>query len=920
MSDSPGDSRFDYLGEAGEPDTDQKSVSRPEKSAFPASSRGGVLKVLGLMALLWAAIQVIWFWRTNISLFHQGERRPLGVFSGLFTTDWSFSLANTPPAELLVAVLTAGLTTVLGILALRAFEIRLRSRLAIALGFTVGLGLSGIVFEFVIMAGALKLPFVLIAWTCLFAAFGIILAGQRRAPVWRWWGRRPGDPQRLVPVLDKPGQVRRDLISTFGPSQDEIPTMHRPERVVWWVLFSLIVLMTLAIFWHAVFYPETYWDSLILYLGYARMTFLEGGFPIKVAGQVGIGLGANYPHMFSNYGAAASTMAGGWSDLPLRFVAPFAATLAVILVYDAILAATGRRIVAMAGALLFRAVPLGIAYSTYASNYSFAILFTAALLYTAVLFARTRLPGVFVLLTFIPAAAMHVNYLMGILWVPWFVAVLCGMRRRKAASHGSIHREEVDYGTEIYDFLGDDETQSEEKDHGASRMELSAGDAVCIGTLLKSRVFYSTVIVCMFLGSTWYVRNWVVTGNPVYAFFPGIFTTTRNYNPEVMESAGLEWFRNGDGIGRLAEQFADYDAGRSFRNQDSENFQREATLRHRLMASWLYWQGFETFRIDAAGSPKGGRGFLADRLFYLLDVDDFALERPDRASNPFHDSIAFLHSSHAYKAAPLVLGFMFPGIMLGLLLLLFRRSAIAQEMEPEHGVCYSTLYWSSLAVLTCMLGYHYLIADLYLYQIIPFLVPAAILGSFPVLAWHRAESAIESVLEVFGGILLVAVALVPGLSMSLMNFKTPGGGYADSVPYNAAALDIFRRPGMDRDTFYTIRYGDDVRMWHTVSSLLENEPLLTHDNRHLMYDPSIELVHLDDWDVQQVWDSPTGEKRDFFRSRGIRYYLRIPNESAHPVNRRAGMDELIQDGTLELVERFGRNELYRFVQQAENKE
>ena len=109
-------------------------------------------------------------------------------------------------------------------------------------------------------------------------------------------------------------------------------------------------------------------------------------------------------------------------------------------------------------------------------------------------------------------------------------------------------------------------------------------------------------------------------------------------------------------------------------------------------------------------------------------------------------------------------------------------------------------------------------------------------------------------------------------------------------------------------------------MWETVNSLLEDEPLLTHDNRHLMYDPSIELVHLDDWDVQQTWDLPAEKKLEFYRDRGIRYYLRIPNEAKHPVNRRAGMDELIANGSLELVERFGGNDLYRFVQEEKSVE
>ena len=45
------------------------------------------------------------------------------------------------------------------------------------------------------------------------------------------------------------------------------------------------------------------------------MTFLEHAFPVKVVGQVGIGLGANYPHLYALLGASTATMWGHWSSL-----------------------------------------------------------------------------------------------------------------------------------------------------------------------------------------------------------------------------------------------------------------------------------------------------------------------------------------------------------------------------------------------------------------------------------------------------------------------------------------------------------------------------------------------------------------------------------------------------------------------------
>src|SRR5690606_22413756 len=122
------------------------------------------------------------------------------------------------------------------------------------------------------------------------------------------------------------------------------------------------------------------------------------------------------------------------------------------------------------------------------------------------------------------------------------------------------------------------------------------------------------------------------------------------------------------------------------------------------------------------------------------------------------------------------------------------------------------------------------------------------------------------------GLLVLATGLVPGVAMGLLNFKIPSGGQVDGVHYDPIGLDHFRHPGMPADTVWALRFGEDVRMWNDVNDIAKGESILTHDNRHRVYDPSIELVHLDDWDVQQVWDAPMEERLEFFEERGIRYY------------------------------------------------
>ena len=65
-----------------------------------------------------------------------------------------------------------------------------------------------------------------------------------------------------------------------------------------------------------------------------------------------------------------------------------------------------------------------------------------------------------------------------------------------------------------------------------------------------ARTFLTVVAVSLAVASPWYIRNTVLTGNPVYAFFYNIFPS-KHVNPAVMKSAELEWRLNGDGLGRV---------------------------------------------------------------------------------------------------------------------------------------------------------------------------------------------------------------------------------------------------------------------------------------------------------------------------------------------------------------------------------
>src|SRR5690606_30762047 len=103
--------------------------------------------------------------------------------------------------------------------------------------------------------------------------------------------------------------------------------------VTFWVFVVLFGLITLFVTLHAVGEPVVYWDSLILYVGYARDIYRQGGFPEKVVGQVGVGLGANYPHLYELLTAQTAAVAGFWNDAFAQLLPPVATTAALVLVY-----------------------------------------------------------------------------------------------------------------------------------------------------------------------------------------------------------------------------------------------------------------------------------------------------------------------------------------------------------------------------------------------------------------------------------------------------------------------------------------------------------------------------------------------------------------------------------------------------------
>lgn len=693
------------------------------------------------------------------------------------------------------AALAGCLYLILGHFLLMHFAIYPTPLARFALAFAMGAGAAGVAFELLTLAGGLRREFVWATWAILILGTAGLLAWRKREALFG-----PPPPGGFVsdPELQLSAQ-RWHQLSIARPRG----RWHRFHLIC---SVALITLISLIVTLHAVGQPETYWDSLILYIGYARKIFLEQSFPTKVVGQVGIGLGANYPHLFEVLAAQTAAMAGEWHDVVAQLFAPVAGIICTLLVYVTALEISRDRPTALSLALLFRAVPHSIIYFQYASSYSAALLFTAAFVYLAWKYIADGLPGYRDLMLLTAAFAVHVNYLMWLLWGVAAVVILANHIAVKRPTLSSVWTGEVvDLPEGAMEILP--------PEHVSLRYRPT------IAQLLRTRRFWAGIAVALAIASPWYIRNTVVTGNPVYAFYSNVFTASRNVNPLVMRSAEQEWLLNGDGLGRVGR-----------------------TLSEKLRNSWTY----------------------------------------------------FVTGDQHWKLAPVFVGFVLPGFAVflgwaGWWLDRRRSEEIPRPTDPAD----RALFRFGLACTTLFLllwVYAYVIADFYLYQIVVVLPLFAIFSYFVfrMCDTRLSRAALHAI--------VLLVGLAPGVIMSLMGFKLRNTGVYEGMPSPQFALTALKKLFMDPKVFYRMEFGGDMEMFDRLRALASDAVLLTHENRHLLMEERLPIVHLDDWEVQQTYNKPAQERLRILDELGITHYLYVPNEDKHVVNSLVGMDELIQLG------------------------
>ncbi len=417
------------------------------------------------MILAWLGIVYILFLAKHNPFY-------ASVLPSLFRVllQWEFRWPEAFFLNTLFSLVSLTIHTWIGILFLRLF-IRFPIGLEIAAGLFTGIGLSTFVLEFFAIFFLLNRVTILLT---LFLFIVLLTLAQKKIS--------------KQPIVWTPASYA---------------TETRFQTLLFRCAWGTLAIITLLNFYHSLFFPVSYWDALILYIHYGKMTYEQGGFPILVCLQVGLGLGANYPHLYPLHQAVTATLFDHWSDLYGQVLMPLAHLGSLIALYYLILHQFQNRLIAILPLLAFRSIPYVTSYYIWASDYALVMAYTC--LFALFLYIYLKNNDLWLLHPLLCVAAIfpHINYLGWIVWPCVAAAVL---------------------------WPGE-----------TSRF---------INKTLFSWKSWGMLLFWFLLAATWNIRNWIVTGNPVYAFFPEIFGG-KNINLEVLASCNQEWTYHGYGASQL---------------------------------------------------------------------------------------------------------------------------------------------------------------------------------------------------------------------------------------------------------------------------------------------------------------------------------------------------------------------------------
>jgi hypothetical protein len=297
----------------------------------------------------------------------------------------------------------------------------------------------------------------------------------------------------LVNVYKQKGK-EKPSIQEFLKAHFNIRKIRKPANFKLWLLAcSAIGIVFLFCFYNALSTIIMHWDATVYHAVMPVIMYENHAIPVIAGPSIGIEMSANFPPLFSALGAFYYVQIGLIEDFYLRAIPPVMGILTLLATYKIGEFLAGKKYGIIA-ALFLAITPLFFRYSMYATSYSTLTFFgtiSVLFLFLAIIKEDKRywiMCGIFY------GFALLTSYLAMYL-APFLVIAL------------------------IYYFM-------KERAH----FKVSMKNALLL------------VLSALVIGGVWYLRNWVLVGNPVY---PNGYTLLGgiNIDPLIMQTTvnGIKW-------------------------------------------------------------------------------------------------------------------------------------------------------------------------------------------------------------------------------------------------------------------------------------------------------------------------------------------------------------------------------------------
>jgi len=247
--------------------------------------------------------------------------------------------------------------------------------------------------------------------------------------------------------------------------------------------FIIILILGFFVFfshYHALLYPVLEWDALIYHAEAARLIYENMGMPLIAGPSIGIEMSANYPPLFSAIGAFLYILIDNFDDFYLRLIPPIAGLLVILSVYK-LGSLIGDRRYGLFSALVLVMFQWFIKCSVYCTYYILLTLFIILSILFIIL-ALVKGDNRYLIPSSILVAFSLLTSYLALYYLAFFILCLVGMVYLKR---------------------------------------------------IRLRDVLFILIIISLLGGIWYVRNFLLLGNPVYPIGHEIFKS-RNIDSELL--------------------------------------------------------------------------------------------------------------------------------------------------------------------------------------------------------------------------------------------------------------------------------------------------------------------------------------------------------------------------------------------------